>query len=166
MTMTRTLEAMDRTPPLDLPGQTPSVGLAARRARLRAWVRAPLSVLYLGFGVLHLAYPNAFMAVMPSWVPHPQGVIAFTGVCELLGGVGLWVPITRRTAGFMLALYAVCVYPANLHHAFDHVNAPGLPSSWWYHGPRLAFQPVLVWAALFAGGVIDWPWRGERASLR
>jgi uncharacterized membrane protein len=69
------------------------------------------------------------------------------------------VPIARRFSGVMLAIYAVCVFRANLHHAFDHVVAPGLPSSWWYHAPRLAFQPVLVWAALFAGGAIDWPWK-------
>jgi uncharacterized membrane protein len=74
-----------------------------------------------------------------------------------LGAAGLWLPITRRLSGIMLALYAVCVFPANLHHALDHVTVPGLPSSWWYHGPRLAMQPVLVWAALFAGGVLTWP---------
>ena len=29
----------------------------------------------------------------------------------------------------------------------------------WYHVPRLAFQPEIVWWALFAGQVIDWPFR-------
>jgi hypothetical protein len=28
---------------------------------------------------------------------------------------------------------------------------------WGYHGPRLLFQPVIIWWTLFAGGVIDWP---------
>ncbi len=27
---------------------------------------------------------------------------------------------------------------------------PYIASSWLYHGPRLAFQPVLVWWALYA----------------
>jgi hypothetical protein len=27
---------------------------------------------------------------------------------------------------------------------------------WWYHEPRLTFQPVLIWWKLCAG-VIDWP---------
>jgi uncharacterized membrane protein len=137
----------------------PSCELAARRARIRKRVRAPLALFYVGFGVLHLTAAPSFVAITPDWVPHPALVVAFTGVCEILGGVGLMIPITRRVAGFMLALYAVCVFPANIHHALDHVSVPGLPSSWWYHAPRLAFQPVLVWAALFAGGVIDWPWR-------
>ena len=65
----------------------------------------------------------------------------------------------RRLAGLMLALYAICVFPANLRHAIEAIDVPPLPSSWWYHGPRLLFQPVFVWWALFAGELIDWPWR-------
>jgi uncharacterized membrane protein len=49
--------------------------------------------------------------------------------------------------------------PANLHHAFNNLTVPALPSSWWYYTPRLAFQPVFVWWALYAGGVINWPFR-------
>ena len=67
-----------------------------------------------------------------------------------------------------LALYAACVYPANVYQALWHKHVPPIPDSWWYHAPRLAFQPVLIWWALFVGGVIDWPWRRtptQRSSL-
>jgi hypothetical protein len=57
----------------------------------------------------------------------------------------------------MLALYAVCVFPANVKHAFDNVQLPQLPSSWLYHGTRLALQPVIVWSALYCGKIISWP---------
>jgi uncharacterized membrane protein len=62
-----------------------------------------------------------------------------------------------------LALYAFCVWPANFKHAIDGINVAHIPSSWWYHGPRLAFQPVIIWWALFAGEVIDWPFRRSKA---
>jgi uncharacterized membrane protein len=55
-------------------------------------------------------------------------------------------------AGLMLAIYAVCVFPANIRHAFSGVDIAGWPLGWWYHGPRLALQPVLVWWGLWAGG--------------
>ena len=130
----------------------------------RIGLRWGLAAIYLLVGVAHLRSPHGFLAIMPPWVPFPLSVILVTGVCEIAGAVGLMIPPLRRTAGIMLALYAVCVFPANLQHAFGHVTAPGLPSSWWYHGPRLAFQPVLVWWALFAGGVIDWPFRARSAA--
>ena len=131
--------------------------------RLRAVLRWLLAAIYIAFGVVHLRSAPGFLSIMPAWVPYPLEVVLFTGVCEILGGLGLLVPRLRWISGVMLALYAVCVYPANLHHAFGQVAVGGLPSSWWYHGPRLAFQPVFVWWALFAGGVIDWPFRRRPA---
>jgi hypothetical protein len=52
--------------------------------------------------------------------------------------------LASMVGGVMLALYAVCVFPANIKHAIDSVQLPQLPTSWWYHAPRLALQPVLV----------------------
>jgi len=75
----------------------------------------------------------------------------------LAGAAALLTRRLRTAAGAMLALYAVCVFPANLKHAFYDVQIPGLPATWWYHAPRLALQPVIVWWALYCSGVIDWP---------
>lgn len=127
--------------------------------RLRAAIRMALVVVYAGAGILHLWSPDAFLPIVPLWVPRPREVVVVTGFCELAGAAGLLGPRLRGLAGIMLAVYAVCVVPANIRHAVEGIDIPGLPSSWWYHAPRLALQPVLVWAALYSGGVIDWPFR-------
>jgi uncharacterized membrane protein len=120
-------------------------------------MRCAMAIFYAAAGVLHLAKPDAFLPIVPDWVPAAREVILATGACELAGAAALMTTRLRKAAGIMLALYAVCVFPANLKHAFYDVQVPSLPTSWWYHGPRLALQPVLVWWALFCGGVIDWP---------
>ncbi len=125
----------------------------------RAILTGVLVLLFAGVGTVHVVSPDRLMPIMPAWVPYPRFVVVATGILELLGCVGLICPGLRSWAAGSFALYAVCVFPANLKHAFDHVPVAGLPDSWWYHGPRLAFQPVLVWAPLFAGGLIDWPFR-------
>ena len=127
-------------------------------SRTRTVLRYALAALYGPFGVLHMRAPAAFLPIMPPQIPHPQAVVVATGACELAGAIGLLVPWTRKAAGVALALYAACVFPANIYHALAHRHAPPLPDSWWYHGPRLLFQPVFVWWALFAGGVVEWPW--------
>jgi uncharacterized membrane protein len=116
-----------------------------------------IAAIYVPFGVLHILGRHAFLPIMPPLVPFPIAVIVFTGLCEIAGGVGLLVPRTRRLAGVMLALYALCVWPANLYHALGGVHVPPLPDSWWYHGPRLALQPLFAWAPLWAAGATDWP---------
>ena len=83
------------------------------------------------------------------------------GICEIAGSVALASTPLRRLAGIMLALYAVCVFPANVKHAVDSIHLPPAPDSWWYHGPRLAFQPVIMWWALYCAHVINWPWRNR-----
>ena len=132
---------------------------------LRIVLRWLLSAVYVTFGFLHLKIAPDLALLVPTWVHDPLAMIKFTGLCEIAGGLGLLVSPVRPLAGIMLAIYAVCVYPANLHHAFDHVHVRGLPSSWWYHAPRLAFQPVFVWWALFAGEVIDWPYKRRTRML-
>jgi uncharacterized membrane protein len=127
------------------------------------WV---LAAFYLLAGMLHLVIPDKFLLIVPAWVPLPYAIVLFTGVCEIAGSVALLYRRTARLAAAMLALYAICVFPANIKHAVDAIHVPGLPDSWWYHGPRLAFQPVLVWWALFCVGLIDWPIRGRPASRR
>jgi uncharacterized membrane protein len=131
-----------------------------RVERLRLVLRLAMAGLYLAAGGLHLAAAHAFEAIVPPAIPFPAAVVRLTGLCELAGALGLLLPPTRRPAGVMLALYALCVWPANIYQAFWHVPLPPLPDSWWYHAPRIALQPLLIWWALFAGGVVSWPFGG------
>jgi len=131
-------------------------------AKARSLTRWLLAYVYVPFGVFHLVAPDKFLAIMPPEIPAPALIVMLTGLCEILGGFGILVVWTRRPAGALLALYALCVWPANFYHAFAHIHAPPLPDSWWYHGPRLAFQVVMIWAPLFAGGLIGWPFRRSR----
>jgi uncharacterized membrane protein len=120
-----------------------------------------LAGIYLTAGTLHLYAPNPFMLIMPEWVPFPRLVILGTGLCEVAGAIALLTHNLRRAAGIALALYAVCVFPANIKHAIDDLSAGHGPLGWWYHVPRLAFQPVLVWWALFSGDVVASPFSGR-----
>ncbi len=131
------------------------------RARARGVMRWVMAVFYFAAGVAHLLAPDGFVAITPDWVPFPREVILGTGVCEIAGAAGLLTRPFRRLAGVMLALYAICVYPANIKHAIDNVAISGVTLGWWYHGPRLLLQPVLVWWALFCVGWVDWPARRE-----
>lgn len=127
--------------------------------RARTVARWVLAAAYLAAGALHLSLPGPFVGIVPSWVPRPGLVVALTGLAEIAGATGLMIPRLRKAAGMGLALYALCVWPANFEHARQALAQGGLPPSLWYHVPRLALQPVIVWWALWAGSAIDWPFR-------
>ncbi len=120
-------------------------------------MRNVMAAFYLVAGVLHIAVPEVFARIVPAFVPWPIDAVIFTGVCEIVGALGLVTRRFRRAAGFGLAVYAVCVFPANINHALLAIPVTDMPLGWWYHAPRLALQPVIVWWALYAAEVTDWP---------
>lgn len=124
---------------------------------IRFVMRLILAAFYIAAGILHLKSPTGFISIVPSFVPWPTEIVWFTGVCEIAGAIGLMVPKLQKAAGIGLALYAICVFPANINHALNHIDVGALPNSWWYHGPRFVLQPILVWWALFCTGTITWP---------
>ena len=126
------------------------------------WVTlAVLSLFYAFAGWAHLDRPAGFIAITPDWVPHPAAVVTWTGIAEIAGAIGLWIARLRPAAALGLAAYALCVWPANFNHAINDIGIGGATMGCGYHGPRLVFQPVLIWPPLWAAGVLRWPFQRQ-----
>jgi uncharacterized membrane protein len=137
-----------------LAGRLGLPGLAAWPARMRLG----LALALLLAGADHLANPWRYLPMLPGFVPLPRETVLFTGFCEIAGALGLLVPRFRRLAGIMLAIYFVCVFPANIRNAIEGgAGVAGLPAAAWYYWARLPFQPLVIWWALRAAEVIAWP---------
>jgi len=130
----------------------------------RAVMRWIIAAFYAAGGIAHLWVPDILLSITPNWVPFARQVIFLTGLFELAAAAALITRPLRYWTGIALAVYAICVFPANIKHALDGVDIPHISSTWWYHGPRLALQPVIVWWSLYCTGVIDWPWRQKPNS--
>lgn len=127
--------------------------------RGRMVARWLLALLYAVAGYAHIASPDSFLRIIPGWVPMPEIVVFWTGVAEFAGAAGLiqpFVPALRGAAAMGLALYALCVWPANINHMIMDLARPDHGWGLAYHLPRMALQPVLIWLALWSGGIIDW----------
>lgn len=117
---------------------------------IRAGLRWLLAAFYLAAGVVHLVTPAPFLTIMPAWVPAPEAVVLWTGVAEILGAIGLVQPCSpplRRAAGWGLALYALCVWPANINHFIIDMGRADGGLGLAYHVPRMFAQPVIIWLA-------------------
>ena len=126
----------------------------------RTILRWLLVTLYLVAGYFHLAHPRPFLGITPHWVPMRPTVILLTGLAEIAGALALaqpWSVPLRRAGAIGLALYAVCVFPANINHFALDMAKPDHGLGLAYHIPRMPVQPVLVWLALWTGGVVNWP---------
>ena len=126
---------------------------------IRIIFRWLIAILYFAAGVAHILRPEGFLAITPNWVPFPEQVVFWTGVTEIAGAIGIVTQRFRYAAAIGLALYALCVWPANINHAVNNIAMGGNTLGPGYHIPRLMLQPVIIWWALWAGGVTDWPFR-------
>ena len=124
---------------------------------LRLTLRLLLAALFLFAGMLHLSNPVLFLPLMPPWIPFHIPCIIISGVCELLGGLGLLVPSRRMVtlAGWGLVLLLIAVFPANIYMATAHVQIPSLPTPSWFAWARLPLQPLLILAVLWSTRI--WP---------
>ena len=125
-------------------------GLAGWPARMRL----AMAVALLLVGSDHLLTPQRYLAMMPDLLPYHLELVLFTGLCELAGAIGLLLPRWRRWAALALALYFVCVFPANIKNALEGLDVEGLPAATWYYWLRLPMQPLIILWALYAGELI------------
>lgn len=123
---------------------------------IRTALRILLAAFYAYVGYAHIVRPETFLAIMPDMIPFPEAVVLWTGVAEILGAIALIQPFhkgLRQAGGIGLALYALCVWPANINHfIMDMASADG-GLGLGYHVPRMIAQPLLIWWALWAGEV-------------
>ncbi|MGC2300433.1 MAG: DoxX family protein, partial [Acidobacteriaceae bacterium] len=62
-----------------------------------AWVGLIAQALfYVASGINHFRHQHFYLHIMPDHYAHPLALVRASGVAEILGGVGLLVPGTRR----------------------------------------------------------------------
>ena len=119
-------------------------GAQAPKRGLRRVFRGVMAVAMVIVGVLHFVAPAGFVKIVPAWLPWPLGLVYVSGVFEILGGVGIMVPKTRRAAGIGLVALYVAVFPANINML---VHAADFDIPLWALWARLPFQVVFIaWA--------------------
>jgi uncharacterized membrane protein len=110
------------------------------------WPRVLLAFFFCIAGAMHFVAPGAYVLIVPLWLPNPPLLVVISGVCEILGGLGVLLPATRRLAGWGLIALLIAVYPANIHMlrlAYQSDASALWKAALWL---RLPLQlPVLWW---------------------
>lgn len=102
----------------------------------------------LDSGILaHFFRIDATASMIPPVFPIRTFLVLFTGVLEIAGAVGLFVPRFHRSAAFCIALMMVAIIPANVYAAgkvMGGLQMPSIPA-------RTAMQVVYIVMVLLAG---------------
>ncbi|HEY0250460.1 MAG TPA: DoxX family membrane protein [Kofleriaceae bacterium] len=111
------------------------------------WV---LTVFMVAAGINHFLSPAPYVAMMLSALPHPELLVQVSGVAEILGGLGLILPQTRKLTAWCLILLFIAIFPANLNMAINHLPLGDKAVPAWALWARLVLQvPLIAWAYWF-----------------
>jgi uncharacterized membrane protein len=111
---------------------------------LRVIFRWLLAAFFIAAGLNHFRDMEFYRAMMPGWLPWPDALIQASGIAEVLGGIGVLVPVARSFAGWGLIALLVAVFPANLQLALHPEKLTGLVLPAWALWARLPLQAVLI----------------------
>lgn len=89
-------------------------------------------------------------AMVPPSIPYRIELVYLTGVFEMLGAIGVWIPALMRVTGVLLIIMLVGFLPANVYSAFYRVDFGGHSAGPIYLLVRVPFQLFAIWWTYFA----------------
>ncbi|MBB5911992.1 putative membrane protein [Nocardia transvalensis] len=92
-------------------------------------VRIGLAAMFLLTASAHFLRPrrDALIAMVPTRLPAPAGLVTLTGVFEAAGAVGLLIPPVAPVAAILLAVLLLTMFPANVRAAHADLGIKTMP---------------------------------------
>lgn len=103
---------------------------------MRIFLRWLVALGFVAAGANHFRQPEMYLAMIPPLLPWPAGLNVIAGAAEILGGIGLLLPGTRRMAGWGLIVLLIAIFPANVYVALQG------------HMAGFDFSPAVLWLRL------------------
>ena len=110
-------------------------------------------------GIQHFTNTGFFTPIVPEILGFPEFWVYVSGLVEVILGVGLIVPISRRRAAFSTAVFLVLVYWGNLNMWVNDITVDGTNFSTTGHIVRASIQVGMIWLSLW---IAKWPLKKER----
>jgi len=111
--------------------------------------RTIMGVFYIVAGVAHFLNTRRYASIMPDYLPAHHELVLISGVAEIAGGLGVFIPQTRRAAAWGLIILLIVMMPANIWMVQYPERYSDIPQ--WILWVRLPLQlPLIWWAWLYS----------------
>lgn len=107
------------------------------------------SLVYLASGVNHFWHRGVYLQIMPDHYSHPDALVRLSGAAEILGGLGLLIPATRRASAIGICAMLIVFLDVHIFMLRHSARFPEIPN--WVLWARLPLQAALIaWAWRYA----------------
>lgn len=102
--------------------------------------------MYIFFGITHFTNQQFFEDIVPGFLPNPRAINFISGAAEILMGIGLLVPETRVFTAWVLIIFLIVVFPANIVQIYQWSEKFKIPA-WMFWIIRSAVQLLAIYGA-------------------
>ncbi|DAC20984.1 MAG TPA: DoxX family membrane protein [Candidatus Thalassarchaeaceae archaeon] len=122
--------------------------------RIKVAAGAILGGWFIYIGIQHFTDPIWFEPIVPDILGWPRFWVWVSGVAEIMVGLLLIIPRTRRIGGLACATLLVILYWANLNMWINNIAIGGRTYEHQWHVLRLLIQTALIGLSVFIWGGI------------
>jgi len=120
------------------------------RYRASFWGLVLQALFYVALGINHFWHWGAYARIMPTHYSHPHVLVLISGGAEILGGLGLLIERTRRSAAWGLIMLLLIYFDVHIFMIAHSDRFPLIPI--WILVMRIPFQfALLAWAWIYTG---------------
>ncbi|SEC36671.1 DoxX family protein [Terriglobus roseus] len=106
------------------------------------------SLVYVAAGINHFWHSGTYVAIMPPHYSNPLLLVQLSGAAEILGGIGLLMPVTRRFSAWGIIAMLVIYFDVHLYMLMHADRFAQIPV--WALYVRILLQFVLIaWAYVY-----------------
>ena len=110
-----------------------------------------LCIFYIVAGINHFWHPTTYLDLIPPYFPNHSLINIVSGVAEIIGGLLMIIPSTRKFAALLIIVMLITFIPAHIYL----IQMKGCVSQ------RLCFAEWIAWIRLFPFQfiLIWWAWK-------
>ncbi len=109
-----------------------------------------MAVIYILAGLMHFVKPKTYMRVMPKYLPNHKALVFWSGIAEILLGVGLCIPVLKVISIYSIIAMLAVFLMVHFYMLGNEKAAAGVPT--WILILRLPLQfGLMYWAFSYLG---------------
>ncbi len=107
-----------------------------------------MAVIYILAGLMHFVKPKTYMRVMPKYLPNHKALVFWSGIAEILLGVGLCIPVLKVISIYSIIAMLAVFLMVHFYMLSSKKAAAGIPK--WVLILRIPLQfGLMYWAWIY-----------------
>jgi uncharacterized membrane protein len=107
-----------------------------------------MAAVYLFAGLMHFIKPKVYLRVMPNYLPNHKALVFWSGIAEILLGIGLCIPVLKDLSIYGIIAMLAIFLMVHFYMLSSEKAAAGIPK--WILILRIPLQfGLMYWAWIY-----------------